>query len=558
MDDEPDLVVLLYRADWTRLSLSAEVRGVIDWTLKAQVGRPTGPASFGLIKIEFPPIGERDPQEHRARLRVAPGGRYRVDILQGFEDEDLGAHGGVPRTRYGTRPGLPPPYPELLWPSSLLNAYSTELLERVEVAGRRALRIAAVAVPGVWQAGEHTRPERIEAIADEETGILLRYEEFLDGQTVQLTELTDVTFEPAGEFRIPDDADEDGEEPAASPPLFSGPDWAKVRSAVGVVRTAVNVVGPVLGPAIRHAPRWPFGAAADADAEAAMTPAGDRFDPLIAGSPASDELLYALYCSGRAAFSATLHQWFDGEAFGEQARTWTSDHGWGGIGPVAGALGDRLGGTHQVTRVALAGDGRYRLDFQRANRSHGPKAVACDGTRYWQEYDDRVIVGPVLPLEQARTRGRRIVEMVDTSGLLACHLSNVAETEVAGRRGFVVRAAEDGLPARVKAWQPKGSDVVVDAELGIALRKTSYVGDNRVMCYESRDVAALSADGSEFTLDIPFGIRVERTDGGLLDEMDMPHGVRSALRSAGSAARAAGSAAKAARGFIDSLSGHRE
>jgi hypothetical protein len=289
-----------------------------------------------------------------------------------------------------------------------------------------------------------------------------------------------------------------------------------------------------------------------------MPPAGERFDPLAAGSPASVELLRALYRSGRAAFSATLHQWLDAEAFGEQARTWTSDHGWGGIGPVAGALGDRIGGTHLVTRVALAGDGRYRLDFLRTNRSHGPKAVACDGTQYWQEYDDRVIVGPVLPLEQARTRGRGIAEMIDNSMLLACHLSNVAETEVAGRRGLAVRAAAGELPDGVEAWPPKDSDVVVDAELGITLRRISYMGDTRVMRYEFRDVAAPSADGSEFILAVRPGIRVEHADGGLLDEMDMPHGMRTALRSAGSAAKAAGSAAKAARDFIDSLGGHRE
>ena len=287
-----------------------------------------------------------------------------------------------------------------------------------------------------------------------------------------------------------------------------------------------------------------------------MPPAGERFDPLVSGSPASDELLHALYRSGRAAFSATLHQWFDGAVAGEQARTWTGDRGWGGAGSVAGALSDRVGSSHRVTRVALAGDGRYRLDFLRDRREYGPKAVACDGTRRWQEYDDRVIVGPVVPLTQAGTHGQGIVELIDTSVLLARHFSNVAETEVAGRRGFAVRAAAVGLPHEVEPW-PRDSDVVVDAELGIALRWIRYAGDRQVMRYEFRDVAPLSADGSEFTLDIPPGFCVEHSAGGLLDELSMPHAMRSAMRSAGSAAKAAGSAAIAARSFIDSLRGQR-
>jgi hypothetical protein len=78
-----------------------------------------------------------------------------------------------------------------------------------------------------------------------------------------------------------------------------------------------------------------------------------------------------------------------------------------------------------------------------------------------------------------------------------------------------------------------------------------------MMRYEFRDVAPLPTDGSGLTLEVPPGIRLEHTDGGLLDELDMPHTMRSAIRSAGSAAKAAGSAANAARSFIDSLRDQR-
>jgi hypothetical protein len=208
--------------------------------------------------------------------------------------------------------------------------------------------------------------------------------------------------------------------------------------------------------------------------------------------------------------------------------------------------------------VAVAGDGRYRLDFVRDQRRHGPKAVACDGTRRWAQYDDRVIVGPVLALVHELTRGQGITTMIDTALLLASHVCDVAETEVAGRRGFALRAAADGLPREVAVWPSPDSDIVVDAELGIVLRRTWYDGDTPVMLHEFRDVRALSADGSEFTLDLPRGARVEHTGGGLLDQLDMPPVMRSAMRSAGSAAKAAESAANAARGFIDSLRGRRD
>ena len=90
------------------------------------------------------------------------GNLHRREVTR--RNEPAFGYDRVLRSRYGTRPGMPPPYPELLWPSSLLNAYSLELLERVEVAGRRALRIAATAAPGVWRAAVYTRPERIEVI----------------------------------------------------------------------------------------------------------------------------------------------------------------------------------------------------------------------------------------------------------------------------------------------------------------------------------------------------------------------------------------------------------
>ena len=124
--DPRDLVALLYRADWTRLSLSAGMHEVSDWALRTTMHMPT-PPWFPTLTGDLP-SGERASDVHRARLRVAPGGRYRVDILPvEAEDENAGDHDRVLRCHYGTRPGMPPPYPELLWPSPVLNAFSLEL-----------------------------------------------------------------------------------------------------------------------------------------------------------------------------------------------------------------------------------------------------------------------------------------------------------------------------------------------------------------------------------------------------------------------------------------------
>jgi|tagenome__1003787_1003787.scaffolds.fasta_scaffold20975855_2 hypothetical protein len=550
MTEEPDLVTLFYRADWTRLSLAARVREIIDWTHARS--RPVSLIpwmSDDLPLLDLPPM-EPSLEEHRARLRIAPGGRYQVDILAvAAQGEDPPDPDEVVRRRYGNQPGLPPPYPELLWPSSLLNAFSLELVERAERAGRATLRVVATPAPGVWRAAARDqRPERIEVIADAETGILLRFEEFSEGRTVHLAQLSDVRFGPdAGDpEELGDDAEDDaasGGDPLSSlSSMFSGPGWSAARSAV-------NVAGEVLGFTARHAPRpadaTSWETATTEDPEAAMPPAGDRFDPAVAGSPASDEVLHALHRSGRAEFSATLHSWLDAERFGERARSWTSDHGLGGVGAAIGSAADLAGTPHRVTRVAVGGGGRYRIEYLSDRRKNHPRVITCDGTRRWRVFDDRVIVGPPRPLDEELT------ELIDTAVLLPAHVSDVIETEVSGRRGFALRAARQADRAgHPRTGRLEDADLVVDAELGIVTRLSSYQGDSLLQRYEFRDVAPLSADGHELTVEIPPGLPVEHSDGGPLDDLDLPPAMRSALRTAESAA-------KAARDLLDSLGNRR-
>jgi hypothetical protein len=71
MTDTPDLVVLLYRADWTRLSLAAEVSHTIDHDLDAL--RPgTGAPGAAAASLWGPPHGPRGPPTCRGPRRAGP------------------------------------------------------------------------------------------------------------------------------------------------------------------------------------------------------------------------------------------------------------------------------------------------------------------------------------------------------------------------------------------------------------------------------------------------------------------------------------------------------
>src|SRR6185503_19511674 len=122
MAELPEVIGLLHRADWTRLSLSAEVRF----------------------------------ESGRAALLIAPGGHYRME----HQDEDAVVQGNDGR-----------PVAVLFCPQDLLDGYVLEILGPVTACGRDAIAIAATP-----RAGDRLR-ERVEAAVDAELGIRLRREE---------------------------------------------------------------------------------------------------------------------------------------------------------------------------------------------------------------------------------------------------------------------------------------------------------------------------------------------------------------------------------------------
>ena len=105
-----------------------------------------------------------------------------------------------------------------------------------------------------------------------------------------------------------------------------------------------------------------------------------------------------------------------------------------------------------------------------------------------------------------------------------------------GRRGFLVVA--DGVdelrgPGRGGLFPDsltKHVEVVMDAELGIALRETAYFEGEPARCAELRDVSA-QVDPGAFRIDIPAGTRT--VGAGLLSDLDMPTPVKVGRLAAG-------------------------
>ena len=197
MSEEPDLVRLLYRADWTRLSLAAGVSVSQDPSRdpgRLLGGVPPAPppatwpwswppggfwtSPFTGLSGEFalwdespdepglpgePRAGREwematdqpGPGPSRSTLVIAPGGRYRR--------EGEGYVSGCDGTRswHAVRENddwsvvaagdpQPPPVVSMLQPSWLLIGFTLETRESLTVSGRDALRVTATPRPGRW------------------------------------------------------------------------------------------------------------------------------------------------------------------------------------------------------------------------------------------------------------------------------------------------------------------------------------------------------------------------------------------------------------------------
>ncbi len=145
----PHVIGLLHRADWTRLSLSAELRSENDRELSRLSSEPWSRWDHGW------PEQKQDDGRYawRGALLIGPGGRWRLDCpVPGRGTAGQAAEGNDGERGWSWRPegtGFPAPLPvkvdgaylpvhELFCPSGLLGGYTLEELGPVTVAGRGA------------------------------------------------------------------------------------------------------------------------------------------------------------------------------------------------------------------------------------------------------------------------------------------------------------------------------------------------------------------------------------------------------------------------------------
>jgi len=553
-----DLVSLLYRADWTRLRLAAEVTASRDADLdRTRYGADGPPPFLGAPRpghvwaMATDQLGTRT---DRSTLLIEPGRRYREqgeDHLSGCDgDRSWSAVREGDGWKVEAGDGPEPPLPPMLRPSWLLTGFTLELGEPVTAGGREALRVVAAPRPGVWarasdrpSAGRHPL-ERVEVLVDLGLGILLRQEEILDGKTLSVTELTGVRTDPdpvtpadAEQFLPPGGWDSvQGDAPRATP---RGPAWEASKLIAGLAAGGIGAL-------VRSSRSRSFEQATQEEPEAEMPP--DLESVPADGPAASDEVLRLLHTSRdrwAPGIAATLHEWHDIAAMLAQVPDGARRAGFGGFGHLVDAAGERIATLHMVSRLSFDGSGRYRIEpalpAESAARSfrHRAETIICDGERQWHLFGDEVTARPAGP-----PRGE-IAKLLDAAWLLEHRLTGGAETLSdgagtlsGGRRGYRFRVTAD-VPVWDRMFFP--DEVVVDAELGILLRSVCHTGSRPVSRYELRDV--VPGEQGDFRADLPEGVRVvEEPDDETPGPVNVPARVasliaRQAARDARSAVR---------------------
>ena len=514
MTAEADVIRLLQRADWTQLSLAAEVND-------------------------------------GSRLLVAPGRRYRLQTPEGT----LGCDGARPWRVPEPEEDLDdhwvdtpaPPLPRLFCPAWLLRSSRLEVQGRVTACGRAALHVVAAPRASIAERPGliPLRAGRTEALVDAELGILLRVawlppRDEADLEPPDVTELVSLDLDPAS----------DPAQFAPPPGSVVAQTWSEAlgHPVFKVIKTAAGLAAGGLGALIRYTPSSraqpdpenPEPAMPADDPAPEMTPQGRP-----AGPELSDEVLLLLHDSGTAAFEATLHVWHDVPAMLAQVPEAARQTGFGGVGVLLNALAGRGAGVvHTVTAVRIGGPGRYQVD-ERHEGKDTPKTIACDGQRHWRVYQDRMTVGPAEPPPS------EVADLADASWLLECRIAGGGLIMAGDRPAYRISAARGDLPWWFPMMFP-AAVAVVDAELGIILSLTSYLGGKPVRRYELRDVTAAQAAG--FRVNIPSGLRTEPDRRASARDADPRQAAVTPLKVAGAVAREAGKeAAKAARNLLRRL-----
>jgi len=586
------LVALLYRADWTDLSLSATITEQRDpdvddrlrMRARAERRRRMGPMPPHRVR----PADEAEPEEDddpddwnwrdwQQRVLLAPGGRYRVMATDGslraasdgealweiVEDSAVRSRADGPYRNFRG----------LVIPRWLLACYDLQITGNAVAGGRSAIAVRGTPRPLERRRhGSYHLLDRVDVLVDAELGVLLRTELIFEGQPLKTAEMHNVLIDPAeaadpGQFGPPA-----GLTVAEEPQPFSfepsGPAWQLAGSAASLAAAG-------MGFAVRHAPRrpttWPSGDEEDQFPADAWVSAEDWARP----EPPGDELANLLHRTGLPAqhIAAELHQWTDGEAVmlrldGVRARMPSGLNGILGPDAFWAALGERardFGTVHQIGRLLVSAPDRYRLDHLSGDWRKRYQSIACDGAHTTKLFADRVATGPVKPL------AARYAALLDPSWLFSgWRLTAGGPRNVGGRAGHRLLAeASQGLAGASQAAEQVDTtagrdlnlgegqffgrmEVIVDAELGIVLRQTSYIGDRPAIRSELRRVAPLAPDAArEFRIAPAPGMRVVTESGGPLADLNLPGVAEAAVAGATLAIGGAVAGAVAVTGWLE-------
>ena len=502
MTDEAGLIGLLHRADWTRLRLSARL-------------------SDGSTVVIAP--GKRYRFETAGYVTACDGGRpWELSDEDDDEDDDGEVHW------FG---GPEPPVRRLLCPAWLLEGFELEIRGRVRVCGREALDVVASA--------RQDQLGSVEAAVDAGLGILLRVVEPGVSGEPDVLEMVTADFDPQ-----------------IDPAIFRAPPGSLRAEGYGamlgggglpwrVAKTAAGLAAGGLGAWIRHGPQrqgeTPDGpdsapAIPDPDPAPAVSP-----DGRAAGAPVADEVLTLLRAGGPGGFTATMHQWFDLGGLASAVPAAARRSGFGGLGYLMDAVSESAGAVRLTSRLRVAGLTRYQID-RSDQPARGPLTVACDGEHVWQVFPDKITKAPAQPPPSD------VRELADPSWLLRCWLAGGAPVLAGDRAAYRIDVVKRRDHSSISMMFP-AAVAVVDAELGVIVRLTSYIGGTPVQKYQLEDLAALAG---EFRVDLPDGLPV--AEGGPFDDLRSPGPCGPPLTLGRVLARhAAAEATKAARSLFDRL-----
>ena len=252
--------------------------------------------------------------------------------------------------------------------------------------------------------------------------------------------------------------------------------------------------------------------------------------------PPDDRTVNLLHRTGLSApaLTAEVHEWIDVLAWIQKLKKLQEKmpaplEGIVGPDAVWDALRERAaedGGGHRVARLAVQIPDRYRLDYLSGDWNKRYKAIACDGEHTTKLFDDRVATGPVKPL------AAKFASMLDPAWLLnGWRLAVIGSASVAGRDGIRIRAVAAAMADSGADNQFTGADLVVDAQLGVLLRKTTYVNDQPATRTELRDLRPLDEKPS-FQIVPRSGMRSVTDSGGPLGDLNLPRPAEAAATAA--------------------------